>query len=132
MSDSTEQLTFLDPRTFKPTKTVTVVTKEGEKINWINEMEYIKGYIFANHFLSQGIASRFSSVVCVNFDRNFVLFPLWLCRNACYRSRNWRNSRSDRHLVAESVSIRRLQMQMWTSNSERFVCSSFALSAASR
>ncbi|MHA4895925.1 glutaminyl-peptide cyclotransferase [Pedobacter sp. PWIIR3] len=51
MSDGSSSLTYLDPETLKPTKTLTV-KKYGEPINMINELEYIDGYIFANIWLT--------------------------------------------------------------------------------
>lgn len=47
MSDGTNILTFLDPNTLKPTKTLNI-TNAGYAEDNINELEYIDGYIFAN------------------------------------------------------------------------------------
>jgi glutamine cyclotransferase len=54
MSDGTSTLTYLDPNTQKPIKTITVTT-EGQPLNMINELEYIDGYIFANVWLTNDI-----------------------------------------------------------------------------
>jgi glutamine cyclotransferase len=54
MSDGTSALTYLDPNTQKPVKTITV-TKEGQPLNMINELEYIDGYIYANVWLTNYI-----------------------------------------------------------------------------
>ncbi|RYE45472.1 MAG: glutaminyl-peptide cyclotransferase [Sphingobacteriales bacterium] len=54
MSDGTSMLTFLDPESLQPVKTINV-TKYGESQDMINELEYIKGYIYANVWLSNYI-----------------------------------------------------------------------------
>jgi glutaminyl-peptide cyclotransferase len=47
MSDGTYELTYLDPTTFKPLRKITV-TENGIAKGNLNELEYIRGYIFAN------------------------------------------------------------------------------------
>ncbi|HEY9047239.1 MAG TPA: glutaminyl-peptide cyclotransferase [Ohtaekwangia sp.] len=47
MSDGTSTITFLDPNTLKPVKTIQV-TENGNVRDNINELEYINGYIYAN------------------------------------------------------------------------------------
>ncbi len=47
MSDGTSQLRFLDPATFALQRTVTVAN-QGQPVKEINELEYIKGEIYAN------------------------------------------------------------------------------------
>jgi glutamine cyclotransferase len=47
MTDGTNVLTFLDPETFNPTKTLQV-SENGFAVDYLNEMEYINGYIYAN------------------------------------------------------------------------------------
>jgi glutaminyl-peptide cyclotransferase len=47
MSDGTAQIRFLDPATFKVERTIQVAVK-GQPVNQLNELEYIKGEIFAN------------------------------------------------------------------------------------
>ncbi len=54
MSDGTNKLTYLDPVTFKPTKTVNV-TEKGYPIDKLNELEFIKGFIYANIWMSNFI-----------------------------------------------------------------------------
>jgi glutamine cyclotransferase len=54
MSDGTSALQFLDPDTFEVVKRVQVHDKNGE-VRAINELEYIKGYIYANIFLTTDI-----------------------------------------------------------------------------
>lgn len=54
MSDGTSQLTFLSPDNLKPVKTLNV-TKYGESVDMINELEYIDGYIYANIWLANSI-----------------------------------------------------------------------------
>ncbi|MBA4394002.1 MAG: glutamine cyclotransferase [Desulfobacca sp.] len=55
MSDGTDTLTFLDPNTFKEQKRIRVHDR-GLPIALLNELEYIKGEIFANVFLTDRIA----------------------------------------------------------------------------
>lgn len=54
MSDGTNQITYLDPATFKTVKTLSV-TENGSGLGNLNELEYIKGYLYANvwttHFI---------------------------------------------------------------------------------
>ena len=47
MSDGTDKLTYLLPPGMKPVKTINV-TENGIPVKFINELEWIKGYIFAN------------------------------------------------------------------------------------
>lgn len=47
MSDGTYLLTYLDPETFQVVRTVSV-TQNGNAKEHLNELEYIKGYIYAN------------------------------------------------------------------------------------
>jgi glutamine cyclotransferase len=55
MSDGTSQLRFLDPATFKETGRLSV-TDAGRPIDQLNELEWIKGEIWANIWLTQKIA----------------------------------------------------------------------------
>ncbi len=55
MSDGTTQLRFLDPATFKERKRVTV-TDAGVPIKYLNELEWVKGEIFANVYTTDYIA----------------------------------------------------------------------------
>jgi glutamine cyclotransferase len=54
MSDGTSQIRFLDPATFKVERTIQVTTA-GQPLVWVNELEYIKGEIFANVWQSDFI-----------------------------------------------------------------------------
>ena len=47
MSDGTPELRFLDPKTLKETRRVTV-TLDGKALANVNELEWVKGEIFAN------------------------------------------------------------------------------------
>jgi glutamine cyclotransferase len=47
MSDGTDQIRFLDPTTFEEKRRITVLAY-GQPVNRLNELEYIKGEIFAN------------------------------------------------------------------------------------
>ena len=55
MSDGTETLTFLSPDNLKPIKTLRV-TNNGLPLKNLNELEYIKGFIYANVWTTNYIA----------------------------------------------------------------------------
>ena len=55
MSDGTAELRFLDPVTFKERRRVTV-TDGGVPIKYVNELEWVKGEIFANIYTTDYIA----------------------------------------------------------------------------
>jgi len=59
MSDGTSQLRFLDPVTFKETGRITVRDQRGP-VQSLNELEYVKGEIYANIWQTDRIA-RISS-----------------------------------------------------------------------
>lgn len=54
MSDGTHELSFYTPQTFTPVKKLEV-TENGYAISHLNELEYIKGYIYANIWLSNEV-----------------------------------------------------------------------------
>ncbi|WEK34972.1 MAG: glutaminyl-peptide cyclotransferase [Candidatus Pseudobacter hemicellulosilyticus] len=54
MSDGTDGLTYLDPADQQPVKTLKV-TENGIARDSLNELEYIKGYIYANIWLNNSI-----------------------------------------------------------------------------
>lgn len=54
MDDGTDVLTFLDPATLKPIKTLKV-TEGGQPRDSLNELEFIKGFIYANIWLNNYI-----------------------------------------------------------------------------
>jgi len=49
MSDGTSNLTYLDPGNLAPVR-VLAVTLNGTPLDSLNELEYIKGYIYANRY----------------------------------------------------------------------------------
>ena len=51
MSDGSSTLRFRDPETFAEQRSVSV-TLNGKKVNYLNELEYIKGEIWANVYTS--------------------------------------------------------------------------------
>jgi glutaminyl-peptide cyclotransferase len=55
MSDGTPQLRFLDPVTLKPVRLLTV-TADGAPVKNLNELEWVKGEILANIWLTSRIA----------------------------------------------------------------------------
>jgi glutamine cyclotransferase len=54
MSDGTDTLTYLDPNNLKPVKKLSV-TELGYRRDSLNELEYIKGYIYANVWVTDHI-----------------------------------------------------------------------------
>lgn len=54
MSDGTDSLTYLDPATLKPVKSLKI-SENGFARDSLNELEYIKGYIYANIWLTNNI-----------------------------------------------------------------------------
>jgi glutaminyl-peptide cyclotransferase len=52
MSDGSNVLTFLDPERFNVTKTLGVNTVDVDAADYLNELEYIKGYIYANIWMT--------------------------------------------------------------------------------
>jgi hypothetical protein len=55
LSDGTDQIRFLEPTSFAVTRTVRVV-RDGQPLRLLNELEYVKGEIYANIWQSQSIA----------------------------------------------------------------------------
>ena len=55
MSDGTPRLRFLDPETLKETGGITV-TDEGKPVDQLNELEWVKGEIYANIWQTDRIA----------------------------------------------------------------------------
>jgi glutamine cyclotransferase len=48
LSDGTPVLRFLDPQSFSETKHISVTDQKGHRVFNINELEYIRGEIYAN------------------------------------------------------------------------------------
>lgn len=55
LSDGTDQLRFLDPETFRTVRTVGV-TDAGRPLRELNELEYVRGEVFANVWHTDRIA----------------------------------------------------------------------------
>lgn len=55
MSDGTDRLIYIDPNTFLVSR-ILYVTEKGAPKRYLNELEYIRGYIFANIWLSSTVA----------------------------------------------------------------------------
>ena len=55
LSDGTNVIRVLDPATFRVTRTIHV-TRSGKPLARLNELEYVNGEIFANVWMSKGIA----------------------------------------------------------------------------
>jgi len=56
MSDGSSTLFFLDPETFREVDKIEVLDQDGAPVKGINELEYIKGEIFANIWPTTRIA----------------------------------------------------------------------------
>lgn len=54
ISDGTNQIRFVNPQTFKTTRTISVFD-DGEPLLDLNELEYVKGEIYANIWKSERI-----------------------------------------------------------------------------
>ena len=54
MSDGTNEITYLDPNTFNVVKKLYVTSTYGP-VKYLNELEYIKGFIYANAFTTNTI-----------------------------------------------------------------------------
>lgn len=54
MSDGTDALTFLNPADMKPVKTLKVI-ENGMALPYLNELEYINGYLYANVWMTNFI-----------------------------------------------------------------------------
>jgi glutamine cyclotransferase len=52
LSDGTEELRFLDPKTFKVKRKVTV-TVQGRPLKLLNELEWVDGKVLANVWMTQ-------------------------------------------------------------------------------
>src|SRR5579872_3306827 len=48
LSDGTDELRFLDPESFRVIRKLKVVGENGSKVHNLNELEYIRGEIYAN------------------------------------------------------------------------------------
>ncbi len=55
MSDGTHVIRFVDPETFETLRTIVVLNEEGKPLMKLNELEYIKGEIWANIWQSENI-----------------------------------------------------------------------------
>lgn len=54
LSDGTHRIRFLDPKTFKVLRTIEVMA-EGKPVDRLNELEWIKGEIFANVWVTNRV-----------------------------------------------------------------------------
>ena len=74
MSDGTSTITYRDPDTFAPERTLTV-TLRGQKVLYLNELEYIKGEIWANVYGTDAIViiDPASGVVTATVDCSGLL-----------------------------------------------------------
>lgn len=55
MSDGTHVIRFVDPETFETVRTITVLRENGQPLMELNELEYVKGEIWANVWHSENI-----------------------------------------------------------------------------
>lgn len=54
MSDGTDKLTFINPENFSVSKTIQVTNEYGG-VNYLNELEYVNGNIYANVYMTNNI-----------------------------------------------------------------------------
>ena len=71
MSNGTSQIQFLDPNTFQVTRTIRVLY-EGQPVENLNELEYIRGEIFANVWMKDHIVRIDPATGVVVGDINFA------------------------------------------------------------
>ena len=55
MSDGSNEIRFIDPATFKVTRTIRV-TRHGQPLTQLNELEWVKGELYANIWQTQTVA----------------------------------------------------------------------------
>ena len=55
MSDGSNQLRFIDPTTFQVTRTISVL-RSGQPLNQLNELEWVKGELYANIWQTSFVA----------------------------------------------------------------------------
>lgn len=55
MTDSTHVIRFVDPETFQTLRTIVVLDENGKPLMKLNELEYVKGEIWANIWQSENI-----------------------------------------------------------------------------
>jgi glutamine cyclotransferase len=54
MSDGTDKISFINPETYKVEKTINVKAN-GQILQYLNELEYINGYLYANLWMTPNI-----------------------------------------------------------------------------
>ena len=54
MSDGTEKICVLDPATFRPLRAIEVYT-DRNKVMYVNEMEWVRGELWANVYTSDNV-----------------------------------------------------------------------------
>ncbi len=75
MSDGTNNLYFLDPNTLQVNKTL-AVSENGYALDYLNELEYINGFIYANIWSTNSIAKIDTSDgrVVGRLELNFIAY----------------------------------------------------------
>jgi glutamine cyclotransferase len=58
MSDGTHIIKFLDPETFNTVRSITVKKEDGSPVYHLNELEFVKGEIWANIWHSENTATQ--------------------------------------------------------------------------
>ncbi len=56
LSDGTNEIRFLDPATFKVTRTIRVFDRSGQPLVRLNELEFVRGEIYANIWQTSYVA----------------------------------------------------------------------------
>ncbi|THU39257.1 glutaminyl-peptide cyclotransferase [Niastella caeni] len=84
MSDGTDSLTYLNPNDLKPARKISV-TENGVARDSLNELEYIRGYIYANIWLTNNIVkiNPADGKVVGKLDLSQLAFKAMLLRPDC-------------------------------------------------
>ena len=70
-SDGTSKIRFLNPTSFQETSSITV-TDNGVEVDKLNELEYVRGYILANRFMTDEIVAINPQTGAVAFRINLA------------------------------------------------------------
>lgn len=76
MTNSTAIMSVRDPETFQEVGQLNII-KNGEPLNWLNELEYVDGYIYANRWQTDFIykVDPRSGLVVAEIDASGLLTP---------------------------------------------------------
>jgi len=73
MSDGTDVIKFLNPKTFSVERTISVKKERGQPVYHLNELEYIEGEIWANIWHSEQAATKNEHGFLINLGKpNYI------------------------------------------------------------